>query len=215
MGSMLESNIYDNIVHEHVAYYSLQSLEYLMKSMCLEIVDAQIVKSYGGSIRVKVMKKLEGVTRGLSDELLTLRDHEFRSRINTVRSLEQFNERIQLLREITREIVIHLVEKNGKMVALGASTKGNMLCQYLELSHEQFECVIDNNEKKTGLVMTGSDIPVANEKDYLDNLPEYLFVLPYYYIEFFQKLIRKHLRKGQRVTLLVPLPKPHFVELTG
>ena len=34
-------------------------------------------------------------------------------------------------------------------------------------------------------------------------------------IEFFQKLIRKHLRKGQRVTLLVPLPKPHFVELTG
>ena len=37
-------------------------------------------------------------------------------------------------------------------------------------------------------------IPAAkdrnDEKDYFGNLPEYLFVLPYYYVEFFQHLIK-------------------------
>lgn len=213
LGSMLKSNIYDNIVHEHVAHYSLQSIEYLMNSLDLVIVDAQVVASYGGSIRLKIMKKIEGKTRDISINLSKLRELERQSGVNTIEALDKFNDRITLLKNMTKSTVSHLVEKYGKMIALGASTKGNMLCQFLELDNKYIECALDNNEKKIGLVMTGSEIPIVNEKDYLNNLPEYLLVLPYYYVQFFQELIRAQLAVDEHVSLLVPLPHPHFIEV--
>jgi len=213
LGSMLESNIYDNIVHEHVAHYSLQSIEYLMNSLDLVIVDSEVVSPYGGSIRLKIMKKIEGETQDISTNLRKLRECESVSGVNSIQALEKFNDRIMLLKNMTKDIVSHLVEKHGKMIALGASTKGNMLCQFLELNNEYIECALDNNEKKIGLIMTGSEIPVVNEKDYFNNLPDYLFVLPYYYVQFFQKLIRVQLGVGEHISLLVPLPHPHFIEV--
>jgi len=213
LGSMLESNIYDNIVHEHVAHYSLQSIEYLMNSLDLIIFDAQVVTSYGGSIRLKIMKKTEGKTRDESAKLKKLREYENLSGINSMQALVGFNDRIDLLKNITKEIVNHLVDKHGKMMALGASTKGNMLCQFLGLNSDHIECALDNSDKKIGLIMTGSEIPIVNEKDYLNNLSDYLFVLPYYYVQFFHQLIGAQIRTDEHISLLVPLPHPHFIEV--
>ena len=48
---MLENNAFDNIVHEHLEYYSLQSLEYLLNKHDLEVFDVEESKIHGGSTR--------------------------------------------------------------------------------------------------------------------------------------------------------------------
>jgi len=43
---------YDTIYHEHLRYYSVQSLKYLFEKHKLEIIDVKEIPTHGGSIRV-------------------------------------------------------------------------------------------------------------------------------------------------------------------
>ena len=216
LGSMLESNIYDNIVHEHVAYYSLKSLEHLMGEVGLEVFHASVVNSYGGSIRACVRKKGSNAGSSLVElGIEELKRYETQSEVNTFEALVRFNDRVKLLKNLTRELILHINDREGLMVALGASTKGNMMCQLLGLNNKHISTVLDNNAKKIGLTMSGTDIPISDENEVLDDPPKYLFVLPYYYLSFFKKMIARKLKKSQVCYLVVPLPEPHIVKLIG
>ena len=48
---------YDTIYHEHLRYYSLESLNYLFKKHKLEIIDVKEIPTHGGSIRVYAARK--------------------------------------------------------------------------------------------------------------------------------------------------------------
>jgi NDP-4-keto-2,6-dideoxyhexose 3-C-methyltransferase len=216
LGSMLESNIYDNIVHEHKAYYSIHSLEYLLELASLYICGARVVESYGGSIRVFVSKKQRKIEmHDLSQEYENIKKEEIRDGINTNRALELFNDRIQVLRSCAYNLVRHVHDAEGKLIALGASTKGNMMCQFSGIDHQLIECVLDNNEKKIGKVMTGSDIPIVNEEEWLGRLSKYLLVLPYYYIDYFTKMVSQNTRTGDTNYLIVLLPFPKVIQVKG
>ena len=166
LGSMLRDNIYDNILHEHKAYYSIYSLEYLLKQCGLHICGAKVVNSYGGSIRVYIKKNKDKITTNdLFNKYIELKECEEKDSINKGISLILFNERMQLLKICSSNLIKHIVEKEGKIHAIGASTKGNMICQFAEINHNLIESVLDNNGKKIGKIMTGSNIPIVNEDD--------------------------------------------------
>lgn len=211
LGTMLRDNILDNIVHEHTAYYSLASLEFLLSQVGLHVAEAGIVKSYGGSLRVYITKNpvnwktyYHGVQR-----------FERENKTNTFDSLNMFNDRIQLLRKSIKAVVEHITQIQGGLWGFGASTKGNMLLQFLGIDSKQISCILDNNDKKIGAKTLGTKIPIVEEAVHLENLPKYLMVLPYYYVDAFVKIIKKHLKPKQKVYLLVPLPYPYFIEVTN
>jgi NDP-4-keto-2,6-dideoxyhexose 3-C-methyltransferase len=209
LGSMLADNIYDNIVHEHVAYYSLASLESLLAQVGLEVFDAQVVQSYGGSIRAYVRKKTSSSTKSPSYHALVA--HESQTGMNTVQALASFNDRVQLLRTVTRNWLFDLADKHGPLFALGASTKGNMICQFLGVNQSHIKAVLDNNDKKIGSILVGSDIPILDESKHLPSLTPYTLILPYYYTDFFARLVARFTPPGQTRTLFVPLPQPYVV----
>ena len=216
LGSMLENNIYDNIVHEHKAYYSIHSLEHVLSLAGLDICGAKVVQSYGGSIRVFVRKKKRKIeVHDLYQEYENIKEREMRCGINTSRALELFNERIQVLKSCAYNLVRHVFDAEGKFIALGASTKGNMMCQFSGIDHQLVECVLDNNQKKIGKVMTGSDIPIVNEEKWLGRLSKYLLVLPYYYLDYFTKMVRENTKAGDVNYLIVLLPFPKVIEVKG
>ena len=212
LGTMLRDNIFDNIVHEHVAYYSLASLEALLSRVGLHIADARLVESYGGSLRVFIVKDPEKFPKDeWRRDYPKLQQFELENRTNTFEELYAFNSRTQLLRDSIGAIVDHLVERNGPLWGFGASTKGNMILQFLGIKTDRLECILDNSPKKIGARTTGTLIPIVDEASHLARLPEYLFVLPYYYTKAFVRIIKKQLPAGGRVNLFVPLPHPHFV----
>ena len=86
-----------------------------------------------------------------------------------------------------------------------------MILQYLGIKTDRMPCILDNSSKKIGTWTTGSMIQIVDEAAYLDRLPEYLFILPYYYTNAFVQIIQKHLAIGRQVHLFVPLPHPHFI----
>ena len=57
MPSMLNNNSYDTICHEHLEYYSVKSLKYLMDLANLKIINISFNQINGGSISLDVAKK--------------------------------------------------------------------------------------------------------------------------------------------------------------
>jgi len=211
VGTMLQDNIIDNIVHEHVAYYSLHSLEYLLTSVGLHIAEAKQVESYGGSLRIFIVKDPKAYpSEYYRNDYPGIVEFEKHNNINTYEELYAFNSRVQLLKYTLKELVNHISLKYG-LWAFGASTKGNMILQLIDATVNEIPCILDNSKKKIGTKTTGTFITIVDEAVYLSKLPEYLLILPYYYKETFIKIIKKALPYGKTVNLLIPLPYPHFV----
>ncbi len=212
LATMLKANVYDNIVHEHVAYYSLRSVDALLERCGLSVVDAAIVPSYAGSIRLFVRKKgAKSLAKGAGYQSILA--EETAAQLQSPEQLVRFNDRIHLLKETTRDLVRHLGEREGPMLALGASTKGNMICQFLGLGPEEILAVLDNSEKKIGTTLLGSRIPVRSEKEDFLSRSSYALVLPYYYLDFFTKLVPKLPSTQSVKNLIVPIPYPRFVSI--
>jgi len=57
LGLMIENRAFDNIVHEHLEYYSLNSLENLLNRHGLEVFHIELRKINGGSFRTYVAHK--------------------------------------------------------------------------------------------------------------------------------------------------------------
>ena len=51
LGSLIENNQFPFIYHEHMYYYSLKSLRYLLNQHGLEVFDVKHIPIHGGSIR--------------------------------------------------------------------------------------------------------------------------------------------------------------------
>ena len=54
--SLIKTNQYDTIYHEHLRYYSLSSLKYLFDKYSLKIIRTKKINTHGGSIRVFATK---------------------------------------------------------------------------------------------------------------------------------------------------------------
>jgi NDP-4-keto-2,6-dideoxyhexose 3-C-methyltransferase len=215
-GTMLKDNIFDNIVHEHVAYYSLYSVEALLSKVGLTIAEARLVDSYGGSLRLFIVKNQDKFPKNhWRKDYPLIQSFEQANLTNTFEALYAFNSRMQLLRDCLKELLIHLSEEHGPIWGFGASTKGNMILQFLGIDSNQLPCILDNGAKKIGTKTTGSLVPIVDEGLYIDKLPKYLLVLPYYYTNAFIKIIQKHLSIGKKVTLIIPLPYPKFITIDG
>lgn len=216
VGTMLRDNIIDNIVHEHVAYYSLSSLKYLLSQVGLHIADAKIVESYGGSLRVFIVKDKSAYPDQLwRKEIGHVENFEVKNKTNSVEALREFDTRAQLLRSTLKASVNHLASRWGPLWGFGASTKGNMILQFIGATNKEIPCILDNSLKKIGSKTTGTLIPIVSELEYLKNPPKYLMVLPYYYTNTFVKIIGNNLKQGTQLDLFVPLPFPHYVPVSS
>lgn len=215
LGTMLEDNILDNIVHEHAAYYSLHSLEHLLHSVGLKIAEAKLVSSYGGSLRVYIVKDNNTIEQNFSKEgYKQIQSFEKINKTNTYEALCTFNSKVHLLKNILQNF-IEFIKTDDIVWGFGASTKGNMLLQFLNIDVKTIPYILDNNNKKIGTTTLGSKIPIISEKDNWSQIPKYLLILPYYYTDAFIKIIKKHISIHKSVTLIVPLPYPKFIKITG
>lgn len=212
--SMYSNSIFDNIVHEHITYFSLKSFTFIAELAGLRILGARVVDSYGGSLRVflvrstseKAISRLETLAREVIDT-------ETRNKTNDLSTLSKFGDNFEIWKTRLRETLDAQVEKNGLIIGLGASTKGNMILQSLGINQEMMPFILDNNPKKIGSRTTGSYIPIVNEDD-VAKLVGNVMSLPYYYDEFFKKLVSSKIERGEFVDFISPLPVPKVTRIS-
>ena len=134
---------------------------------------------------------------------------------NEMSSLINFNRNAQTFKANMNSFIDLLLDNNENIYGFGASTKGNMLLQFLERDRSSIRGVFDNSPKKIGTTMLGSDIEVLDEKTMEKHEVDSLISLPYYYHENFKTLVSK-LYKNQnayKLKLIKPLPEIKYTNI--
>ena len=207
---MLKQLAFDNICHEHVHYYTLETIEYVLRAAGFRIVDVQLNDVNGGSFRVYAMKQTADIsvfgTQPFRDvcEYRTnaLRAYETWSEVNEPEVWDDFYERLLTLRDEVREF-IRTVRADGKTVwGYGASTKGNTLLQFFGI---ELDGIAERSPYKFGLRTVGTNIPIVSEEEMREAAPDYLLVLPWHFISEFVKRESEFLAGGGK--FIVPCPE--------
>ena len=207
--TMLENNSFDNIVHEHLEYYSLRALENLLAKYELEVFDLEINDVNGGSIRTYIKHK-KWKKYVISDIVNNVRANEKEMRLDRLEPFQDFANRIKNLKDETRNFIIKEVKAGGKIYVYGASTRGNVLLQYYELDSKLIQAAADRNPIKWDKKIVGSNIPIISEEQARAENPEYFLILPWYFLDEFIKRENNYLQNGGK--FIVPLPKFQIID---
>jgi NDP-4-keto-2,6-dideoxyhexose 3-C-methyltransferase len=203
---MVERRSFDTICHEHLEYYTLHSLEWMLSRSGLKIIDVELNEINGGSLSF-VAARNDSPKQPL-DSVNALRLQENENGFNSLRALENFAREVLLARDSLRDFVREANLRGKRIAALGASTKGNVILQYCGLTSEDVVVIGDVNPEKWGKVTPGSGIPIVDEELVLAEDYDFLLVLPWHFRRFFEE---KWANSGR--VLVFPLPDVEIVQL--
>jgi NDP-4-keto-2,6-dideoxyhexose 3-C-methyltransferase len=200
MPSMLATNSYDTVCHEHLEFYGLTQIQWMAERVGFRIVDVEFNDVNGGSFSVTVRKAADAEAPASSVQKIL--DDETGARLHTLAPYRAFEDRVRASRTALRAFV-RAAREGGKTVgALGASTKGNVLLQYCGFTAAEIVAVGEVNPDKFGCFTPGSWIPIIPEQELLAQKPDYLIVLPWHFRAFFDASAAF---RGS--TLVYPLPE--------
>ena len=207
---MLSQNAFDTIVHEHLEYYHLDALEFLLSKFNLKVVDIQLNDINGGSFRVIVQHKEKSIDNKSLQHITELREKEKNLNLSTNQPFDDFiikinDEKDKLVTFIKNEV------SAGKTVhCYGASTKGNTLLQFYNLDKKLIQFIADRNPDKWGRRTIGTDISIISEEESHSMNPDYFLILPWHFINEFKEREKSYLKNGGK--LLVPLPEFKIIQ---
>jgi|SRR3990167_5482575 len=179
--AMLDKNDVGNICHEHLEFYSYDSLKFLFEKNGLEIFRVEENTINGGSYRLYARHFVKGSVK--HPEKITKKDYmDFYKRICK-----------------NREKVSKFIE-NKVIYGYGASTKGNTILQWYDI---KIKGIAEIHPDKIGKLTVGSEIPIVSEAEAKEKA-EYLLVLPYAFKESFIKREAEWLSAGGKFIFTTP-----------
>lgn len=204
---MLELNSFDTICHEHLEYYSLTALNYLMKLCNMKIFKISFNESNGGSIRCFVTHSDNYLYDNYKDNnfVKKILANEKKLKVNSDKPYKNFFKRIIKIKEKLIILIDDILKKNKIIHIYGASTKGNTIIQWLGINNKKIKYAADRNKEKWGAKTIGSNINIISES-YSRNLkPDYYLVLPWHFRSEFLAREKNFLDQGGK--LIFPLPE--------
>ncbi len=210
LAGMLFTNMYDNICHEHVAYYHLAPFERLLADVNLELVDVELNDVNASSYRLFVRHRNgppsaeEGLARVRARQIT-----EFNMKLDDAEPYDSFRENVISSRYSLRYL-LEFLKKEGKLViGYGASTKGNVILQYCDITRDLVPYLADRNPRKHGGSTLGTDIPIISEEEARAMKPDYFLVLPYHFLPEMLKREQEFVDRGGR--FIVPVPTVQLI----
>jgi hypothetical protein len=204
--TMIKNLNFDTICHEHLEYYTVRSIEKILAQSNLKIIKIELNDINGGSFALDVCKK--NSIRYVEDTAVeNFRKNEkifFNENIWV-----EFNSRFEKFKKSFKDLLNEYKRKGYKISCLGASTKGNVLLQALELDNKIIDQIGEVNLSKLGKVTPGTKIKIVKE----DALPygddQIRVVLPWHFKTHFLRTQQEFINKGG--ILVFPLPEIQII----
>lgn len=207
---MIKQLAFDNILGEHYAYHNLSSVQRILATANMKVLNAELNDVNGGSIRIYAVKNNANMNIfgtaprrdvwAMNVQAIFNNEHHYEN----LPTWYDFGNNISILKMKTTHF-IDKVNREGKSVwGYGASTKGNTLLQYFDLDNTKIEAIAERNPDKWGLHTIGTNIVIKSEEEMRQAQPDYVLVLPWHFISEFMNREKEYLEKGG--AFIVPCP---------
>jgi SAM-dependent methyltransferase len=195
-----DMNFYD-ICHEHLEYYSLKTLSYLLEKNGLSVFDASTNAVNGGSLRVFAAHK--EAKRPKSDNLKYFLLKEKVLQLENPDTYDTFSKLIKLSAQKVKK---YIKSQKGLIIGLGASTKGNVLLQICEINKKTLPFISERNPIKFGLKTLGTDIELISEDEARKKKPACIFVIPWNFKAEILEREKEYVQSGGKMLFIMPYP---------
>ena len=197
---------YDSIYHEHLRFYLLHTIKFLLNIYGFKIIDAMRIPNYGGSIRVvatlnKNIKEHKRVTKILTYE----KNNYFLTNSKYIQFKKNVKKTKTKLISMMRKIKI----KNKSIVGIGCPGRSITLLSYCKINNRILDYIAEQkNSLKLNYYTPNSHLEIRDEKFFFKRPPEYALILSWHYKD---SIIKNLKSKGYKGKFIIPLPYPRIV----
>ncbi len=197
---------YDTIYHEHLRYYSLQSIKNLLERNGFTVFKAQRIPTHGGSIRVYATLK---DTYPADGSVETILQEEEKAGLMGSSWVVPFREGIIRHKLELYKLIADIRAKGQMIYGISAPSRASTLVNYVGLDDGLMPCVLEiKGSKKIGKFMPGRHMPVLDETKLYEDQPPYALLLSWHIATELMANLKKRGFKGD---FIIPLPAPKIV----
>jgi SAM-dependent methyltransferase len=167
---------FDTIYHEHFSYFSLHSLEPVLRSNGLEVFEVLTIPTHGGSLRV-LAQRSDGPVRPQGPGLEAVRQSERDNRLDRIETYSGYAERVDSVLRSIRDFLGEARDGGRAIVGYGAAAKGTILLNASRATADQVDYVVDLNPHKQDRFLPGTRIPICPPDRVAETRPDYLLIL--------------------------------------
>ncbi len=208
MPLMLSQNAYDTICHEHLEYYGLQQIQWLLDRNGMKILSVELNDINGGSFAVTAARA-DSKYAADSEGVAELLRREKEGGLDGLRPFAEFRDRVFAHRDRLRRKLEEFRSEGAKVLGYGASTKGNVILQFCGVTPDLLPAIAEVNEMKFGKCTPGTNIPIISEKEAHAMNPDCFLVLPWHFRRNLLEREADFLKGGGK--MLFPLPEIEMV----
>ena len=185
-------------------YFSLKSLISVFERNNFELVDAELIKPHGGSLRVHVKHKKIN-KRNVSKRINEILKNE-ESLLHSSK-IQSFSADVKEVTETLKEKLIEFSNKGLNVIGYGAPARLSTITNYGNINGNLISYIIDDSPLKANRNSPGQHIPIYSF-DYLNKEPPDIIIVFAY--EYFESIYEK--TKNFDVKYLKAIPP---IELKG
>jgi hypothetical protein len=185
MKTIMEHCAFDQIYHEHLVYYTLETIEGLLNRHGLAMFDARLSPIHGGSIIAFVS---HAGRHPVSPRLDAMRRQERDAATNSLSAYRSFARAIDAARTRSVDLLAEARRQGRRAFGLGAPAKGNTLLNHFGLGITDIACLVERNPLRRGLYSPGMHIPIVMEDELLEP-PDLYYVLAW---NFKQEILARY-----------------------
>ena len=170
---LINGTAFDTIYHEHVHYYGIRPLAACLRRQGFSIFKVERIDYMCGSIRVYA--RLGGEHAAVVDNMVEAEKAFGLYEFATYRVFMERAQRVKL------NVIAHLAQiraAGGKIIGIGAATKGNTFLNYCRLDSDIIAYIADASPLKIGKLTPGSHIPIVADRD-IDASATHALILPW------------------------------------
>lgn len=202
LADLLEKNEFDTTYHEHIAYFSLLPLVYLLQKHGFEIFDVEHVETEGGSLRVFAghAPSVFPINKSVGETL----NRERKMGLDRAQTFLDFAGKPAMVKEKILEILTGLKKQGKKIAGYGASAKGNTFLQYCGINPDILDYIVDNTPYKQGKYTPGTHIPIVPPAYLKENTPDYILIIAWNFADSIMEREKWFSEKGGRFVVAIP-----------
>ena len=193
---IIEKVHFDQIYHEHLVYYTLNSLNIILNLYGLEIFDVSKSNIHGGSLIAYVAHK---GFKNQSTRYKTLLKQDFIFLKNFENNILIFKKRINSLKLRINKFISLNKKKNNRIIGLGAPAKAITLLKVFNLTKNKIDFCLEINKEKVNTYLPNTDIIVKAQNNFKTRKNDCFILFSWN----FKKSIIKNFIKNNKIKVII------------